>query len=225
MTMVENVIQLGNTLLLLFERKDQAQYLHQQQLHAWDLANIAVEQQKQSLIVDESNQRTLLAGRKVIEERLNYFEKQLKEGISLPEAQASQQYLEAAKWDITAASAQASAGLAMLLPNIFGTSNGGMRFEGTFHAIQAGAEGVANEKRSSAQHLDRTELFNRRAQEWAQAVDQCRLEINQLDLQLQAYAQQSATLRLQLRHSESAMEQARLTYDNDISFSVASHHA
>ena len=211
--MVENVIQLGNTLLLLFERKEQVQYLQQQQLHAWDLATIAVELQKQSLVVDESNHRTLLAGRKVIEGRLNYFEKQLKEGISSPEAHASQQYLEAAKWDIAAASAQASAGLAMLLPNIFGTSNGGMRFEGAFHAIQAGAQGVANDIRSRAQHLERTALFNRRAQEWAQALDQSRLEINQIDMQLQAHAQQSATLRLQLRHSESAMEQARLTYE------------
>ena len=213
MTMVENVIQLGNALLMLFERKEQAQYLQQQQLHAWDLANIAVEQQKQSMVVDESNHRALLAGRMVIEGRLNYYEKQLKEGISSPEALASQQYLEAAKWDIAAASAQASAGLAMLLPNIFGTSNGGMRFEGAFHAIQAGAQGAANEKRSSAQHLDRTELFNRRAQEWAQALDQCRLEITQLDTQLQAHAQQTATLSLQLRHSETAMEHARLTYE------------
>lgn len=213
MTRVENVIQLGNTLLLLFERKEQAQYLQQQQLHAWDLANIAVEQQKQSMVVDESNHRTLLAGRQVVEGRLNYYEKQLKEGISSPEALASQQYLEAAKWDIAAASAQASAGLAMLLPNIFGTSNGGMRLEGAFHAIQAGAQGAANEKRSSAQHLDRTELFNRRAQEWAQALDQCRLEITQLDSQLQAHAQHTAALSLQLRHSETAMEQARLTYE------------
>ena len=213
MTMVENVIQLGTTLLLLFERKEQAQYLQQQQLHAWDLANIAVEQQKQTMVVDESNHRTLLAGRQVIQGRMNYFEQQLKEGVSSQEALASQQFLDAAKWDIAAASAQASAGLAMLLPNIFGTSNGGMRFEGAFHAIQAGAQGMANEKRSSAQHLDRTEVFNRRTQEWTQALDQCRLEINQLDMQLQAHAQQSATLRLQLRHSETAMEQARLTYD------------
>ena len=88
-----------------------------------------------------------------------------------------------------------------------------MRFEGAFHAIQAGAQGVANEKRSSAQHLDRIELFNRRAQEWAQALDQCRLEINQVDMQLLAHAQQTTTLRLQLRHSESVMEQARLTYE------------
>ena len=213
MTMVENVIQLGNTLILLFERREQAQYLQQQQLHAWDLASIAVEQQNQSIIVDESNYRTLLAGRQVIEGRLNYFEKLLKEGVSSPETHASQQYLEAAKWDIAAASAQASAGLAMLIPNIFGTSNGGIRFEGPFYAIQAGAQGVANEKRSSAQHLDRTELFNRRAQEWTQAADQCRLEIYQLDMQLQAHAQQSATLRLQLQHSETAMAQTRLTYE------------
>lgn len=213
MTMVDNVIQLGNTLLSLFERKDQTEQALQQQQQAWELAQIAVEQQVQGLNVDDHNHKALLAGRRAIEGRMQYFENQLKEGISPTEARASQQYLESAQWEIAASAAQASAGLAMLVPNIFGTSNGGIRFEGAFQAIQAGAQGVANEKRSSAYHLDRSEQFNRRAQEWAQALDQCRLELNQVDLQLEAHVQQTALLRLQLRHTEKAMQQARDTYE------------
>ena len=213
MSLVENVIQLGNTLLLLLERKDQADQLQLQQQHAWDLARIAVDQQRQGMAVDETSHQALLAGRQVIESRAQYYEKQLKEGISAAEARASQQYLESAQWELAASAAQASAGLAMLMPNIFGTSNGGMRLEGAAYAIQAGAQGVANEKRSGALHLDRTELFNRRAQEWRQALEQCRLELNQIDLQLQAHTKQSAMLRLQLSHGETAMEQSRLTYE------------
>ena len=213
MGLVENVIQLGSTLLLLFERQDQNELMQLQQQHAWDLARIALDQQLQGMTVDATNHMALLASRQVIEGRVHYFEKLLKEGISAAESRASQHYLESAQWDRAASAAQASAGMAMLAPNIFGTSNGGMRFEGAFHAIQAVAQGVANDKRSNANHLDRTELFNRRAQEWRQALEQCRLELNQLDVQIKAHTQQSALLRLQLQHSETAMDQARLTYE------------
>jgi hypothetical protein len=213
MSLVDNVIQLGNTLLLLFERKEQSEHLQLQQQQAWDLARIAVDQQRQGLLADASSHDALLAGRRVIEGRMQYFQGLLKEKISATEAQATQHYLESAQWDTVASVAQAGAGLAMLAPNIFGTSNGGMRYEGAFHAVQAGAQSVANEKRASAGHLDRTSLFNRRAQEWAQALEQCTLELHQVDMQLQAHIQQSAALRLQLRYSETALDQARQTYE------------
>ena len=213
MTLVENVVQLGNTLLLLFERKEQNEHLLLQQQHAWDLARIAVEQQRQGMRADEASHAALLAGRHLIEGRLQYFENLLAEGISAVEAQASQQYLESAQWDTKASVAESAAGIAMLLPNIFGTSNGGMRYEGAFYAAQALMQSTANEKRANAAHLDRTELFNRRAQEWNQALEQSRLELKQVDLQLKAHTQQSAMLRLQLRHTEMAMEQTRLAYE------------
>lgn len=212
MAMLDNVIQLGATVLLLFERKEQAEHLELQQHYAWDLAKIALDQQVQHLAYDEKNQQALLAGRRVIEARLSYFERQLKEGISPAETRASQEYLDCARLETMGYAAQAGAGLAMLAPNIFGTSNGGMRIEGTFYAIQATVQGVANEKRSSANHLDRTEQFNRRAQEWTHAMDQCRLELSQVDAQLHAYAEQTASHRLQLRHTETTLEHARLTY-------------
>ena len=213
MTRVENVVQLGNTLLLLFERKEQSEHLLLQQQHAWDLARIAVDQQHQAMRADEASHAALLAGRHLIEGRLHYFENLLAEGISAVEAQASQQYLESAQWDTKASVVGSAAGVAMLLPNIFGTSNGGMRYEGAFYAAQALMQSTANEKRANAAHLDRTALFNRRAQEWNQALEQSRQELNQVDLQLKAHTQQSAMLRLQLRHTEMAMEQARLTYE------------
>ena len=212
-TLVENVIQLGNTLLVLFERKEQNEHLQLQQQHAWDLARIAVDQQRQGMRADEANREALLAGRQVLVSRQQYFEKLLNEGISPAEAQASQQYLESAQWETKASVAEAAAGLAMLAPNIFGTSNGGMRYEGAFYAIQAAARNMANEKRANAGHLDRTALFNRRVQEWSQALEQCRQELIQADLQLQAHEQQNTVLRLQLRHTETAMEQARFTYE------------
>ncbi|NWC93913.1 MULTISPECIES: neuraminidase-like domain-containing protein [unclassified Pseudomonas] len=209
---VDNLTQLGNTLLSVFERKEQAHYQETQHQHAWDLASIAVEQQAQAQQYDLQNQQALEAGRRVIQGRVSFFEQQLKQGITPTEAQASHAYQQSASWESAAAVAQAGAGLAMLIPNIFGTANGGVRYEGAFHALQAAAQGVANEKRASAAHLDRSEQFARRAQEWAHALDQARLELAHVDAQLQAYAQHAKNTRLQLHLAQTSLAQARTMY-------------
>ena len=101
----------------------------------------------------------------------------------------------------------------MLIPNIFGTSNGGVRYEGAFHALHATAQGIANDKRANAAHLDRTDLFARRAAEWAHSLEQARLELAQVDAQLQAYTEQQAHTRLQLGLAQTSLAQARSLYD------------
>ncbi|MQT49252.1 phage tail tape measure protein [Pseudomonas helleri] len=213
MLAADNLIQFGNTLLSLLERKEQTEQIAQQYAHAWDLSAVAVEQQAQALLVDEKNQLALRAGRRVVEARTKYFEKQLLEGINPGETRATQEYQESAKVEIGAYAAQAAAGIAMLLPNIFGTSNGGMRFEGAAQAVQATLQSAAHIKRSSALHLERTEQFNRRNQEWSYALEQAQLELSQIDAQLETYAEQTRVSRLQLRHTETALIQAKATYE------------
>ena len=213
MQAVDNLVQLGTTLLTLYERKEQARYLETQQQHAWDLARIAVEQQAQAMQFDARNKEALLAGRAIVQGRLAFFEQQLKAGITPTEALASQEYQDSARWEATAAVAQASAGLAMLIPNIFGTSNGGVRYEGAFHALQAAAQGIANDKRANAANLDRSEQFARRAAEWTHALEQARLELAQVDAQLQAFAQQQEHTRLQLRLAQATLDQAQVQHD------------
>ncbi|MEB0206599.1 neuraminidase-like domain-containing protein [Pseudomonas sp. CCC3.1] len=213
MAATENLIQFGTTLLSLIERKDQSEHMALQHAQAWDLSKISVEQQSQALLIDEKNQAALRAGRKSVEARVKYFSKQLLEGINQGEAQASQQFQDSANLEIGAYGAQAAAGALMMLPNIFGTSNGGIRLEGSMYAVQAIIQGVAHEKRASAAHLDRTEQFNRRNQEWEYSLDQARLELSQIDAQLETYAEQVTNTRLQLRHTETALAQAMSSYE------------
>lgn len=213
MLAVENLIQFGSTLLSLFERKEQTEQMAQQYAHAWDLSTMTVEHQAQILLVDDKNLSALQAGRRVVEARVNYFEKQLLEGINPGEARASREYQDSARLEVGAYAAQAAAGVVMMLPNIFGTSNGGMRLEGALHAVQATIQSASHEKRSSALHLDRTEQFNRRNQEWGHALEQARLELNQIDAQLEIYAEQSRVSRLQLRQTETALAQAKTSYE------------
>ncbi len=206
------VIQLGNTLLTLNERKDQAEYLELQHQQAWDLANIVVMQHTQALLIDEKNRQALSISRQIIEARLGYYQHLLTEGVSHHETKAGQLYLASNVFDAAGAVAGAGAGIAMMAPNIVGTSVGGSRWEGPFHAAQALAQGAATALRSTASDLDRTEQFKRRAQEWAHAQEQARFELAQVDAQLQAYAEQEKATRLQLRLAQTTLAQAWSSY-------------
>ncbi|WP_248749315.1 neuraminidase-like domain-containing protein [Pseudomonas sp. MWU15-20650] len=212
LTATEAVIQFGNTMLSLIERKEQGEYLELQQQQAWDLANIVVTQQHQALLLDEKNRQALGASRSMIESRMRHYEHLLTEGISPAEAHAGQLYLISSGFETAGSAAAAGAGIAMIAPNIFGTSTGGSRWEGPFYAAQALAQGVATALRGTAADLDRSEQFNRREQEWAHAQDQARLELAQVDAQLQAYAEQEKATRLQLRLAETSLAQAWSNY-------------
>ncbi|OPB01252.1 Tc toxin subunit A-related protein [Pseudomonas synxantha] len=212
LTATEAVIQFGNTVLSLIERKEQAEYLELQQQQAWDLANIVVTQQHQALLLDEKNRQALGASRSMIESRMRHYERLLTEGISPAEAHAGQLYLISSGFEAAGSAAAAAAGIAMIAPNIFGTSTGGSRWEGPFYAAQALAQGAATVLRGTAADLDRSEQFNRREQEWAHAQDQARLELAQVDAQLQAYAEQEKATRLQLRLAETSLAQAWSNY-------------
>ncbi len=212
LTATEALIQFGHTLLTLIERKEQSEYLELQQQQAWDLANIVVTQQTHALLIDQKNRQALNTSRHIIEARLRYYAHQLTEGISPAETHAGLLYLTSTGFDTAGSAAGAGAGIAMMAPNIFGTSVGGSRWEGPFYAVQALAQGVATALRGTAADLDRTEQFRRRAQEWAYAQEQAQLELAQVDAQLHTCAEQEKATRLQLRLAETALTHAWSNY-------------
>lgn len=212
MSAVDSLAQFGTTLLTLIERKEQTHYLEAQQQNAWQLAELVLAQQTQALAIDEKNKDALRRSRAIVQGRQDFLALQLSEGVSTGEVSAGQHYLESAAWERKGAIAGMAVGAAMLMPNIFGTSFGGMRFEGVFHAFQAFAQGEANAARANGSDLERTEQFNRRAQEWAHAEQQARLELAQIDALLLVHAEQEKATRLQLRSAHAALAQAKSAY-------------
>lgn len=210
---VEGVSQFGATLLSLIERKEQVQLQELQQQQAWDLAKLSVDLQTQALRIDHQNRLALLASKAIVQSRANHYQQLLEKDVSEAETQAGQLYLASGVAEHAASMSQAAAGGLMLIPNIFGFSNGGCRWEGTMHAASALAQGAANGKRTAALHLDRTAQFDRRRQEWTLTRDQARLELAQIDVQLAHIAEQETATRLQLRLAASTLEHAKTNYD------------
>ncbi|WP_413793936.1 MULTISPECIES: neuraminidase-like domain-containing protein [unclassified Pseudomonas] len=210
---VESLSQFGTLLLSLIERKEQAQLQELQQQQVWDLAKISVDLQRQALIIDQRNRQALQASKAIVQRRINHYQQLLDNGLSGAETQACQLYLKSGASELSASDAQVTAGGLMMVPNIFGFSNGGIRWEGAMHAATALAQGAAIDDRTAAAHLDRTAQFNRRGEEWTLIRDQAQLELAQIDAQLAQFTEQETATRLQLRLAESTLGQARANYD------------
>ncbi|TVT84560.1 neuraminidase-like domain-containing protein [Pseudomonas sp. H3(2019)] len=210
---VESVSQFGATLLSLIERKEQAQLQELQQQQAWDLAKISVDLQTQALRIDRQNRQALLASKAIVQGRVSHYQQLLEKDVSETETLAGQLYLSSGAFEVAASASQVVAGGLMVAPNIFGLSNGGMRWEGAAHAATALAQGKAIVDRTMASSLDRTAQFNRRREEWTLTRDQAHLELAQIDAQLAHFTEQETATRLQLRLAETTLSQTKANYD------------
>lgn len=210
---VESVCQFGATLLSLIERKEQTQLQDMQQQQVWDLAKLAVDLQTQALQIDRKNKEALLASKAIIQGRLNHYQQLLEKDVTQEESAAGSLYLSSGAFEATASASQVAAGGMMMVPNIFGFSNGGSRWEGAMHAATALAQGSALAARTAASHLDRTAQFRRRREEWTLTRDQAGLELKQIAKQLEHFTELETATGLQLRQAKTAVIQAKASYD------------
>ncbi|WP_103308592.1 MULTISPECIES: neuraminidase-like domain-containing protein [unclassified Pseudomonas] len=210
---VESLSQFGTLLLSLIERKEQAQLQELQQQQAWNLAKISVDLQRQALNIERQSRQALLASKAIVQGRASHYKKLLEDNLSDSEKNAGSLYVASGASELAAMTCQIAAGGLMTLPNIFGFSNGGSRWEGPMLAASAAAHSAAIISRTAADQYDRLASFNRRRQEWIQAYDQSQLELAQIDAQLAQFTEQQTATRLQLRLAESTLGQAKAHYD------------
>jgi len=210
---VDSVIQFGSTLLSLIERKEQAQYLELQQQQAWNLAKVAVDIQVQAGKIDEKNREALLASQAVIEGRVSYYEKLVEEGLSGNELISNDARLSANVTESGLGLGRQGASLAKTLPNIVGLATGGIDLGALGDAFCHVLEGSVTSGQGAATAADLASQFSRRNQEWTQARDQAKLEAEQIKAQLAVYEEQHKATQLQLRHAQTALNQAKATHD------------
>ena len=210
---VESVIQFGSTLLSLIERKEQARFLELQQRQAWDLAKVTVDIQRQLSSVDDANREALSAAQSIAQNRFNYYDTLVNEGVSPGERLAIGLHLDARVLEAVIGPLGSMAETTKALPNIAGLAFGGHRLEGVaqapIHILQAGATVL----HGAGETLTAYEHYRRRAQDWSLARDQAKLEIAHIEAQRKVLEEQHKATRLQVRHAQTALAQAKTTYD------------
>ena len=227
---VETLIQFGNTLLSLIERKEQAEFQELQHRQAWEYAQFAIDIQRQTQVIEQKSREALLASQAIAKGRLDYYAKLSDEVVSAAEILAGALHLDGRVSEMGAIVAKGVGAALELAPNHAGTqgvliagvgasgggagaSVGGHRLEGALKVVEALASGVAVLKHGAADAIDRTEGYRRRHQEWMQARDQAQLEIEQIDSQLSVLNEQNILTSKLLFQAETALIQAKATYD------------
>ncbi|MBX8569831.1 toxin [Pseudomonas cichorii] len=225
---VDNLIQFGNTLLSIIERKEQGQLMELQQQLAWKYAQYAIDLQLEAQKVEIEARKALEASKAIADARASFYGKLADENVTRIESDALAAHMVARVASGGASVSKAVAAGLKPVPNHFGAhssatagyangtavggAGGGFQLEGIPEMVAIGAEAIAVLEDSIGTALERTEIFRRRLQEWENARDQAQLESEYLTAQLAVHDAQTSITTLQLRQSQEAKKQAEVVY-------------
>ncbi|WP_338527017.1 neuraminidase-like domain-containing protein [Pseudomonas batumici] len=211
---VETLMQFGSTLLLALERKDGAQLERLQHLQQGELLAFTLDMQLQSIKMGDANKAMLEYSKSAAEARLKHYDELLKEGLSDLEVAA----LGVRGGAMVAAHAgnalRIAGGFADLAPNVFGFSNGGMRYSSPMQAAGEAVLSIADAAMQSALMMETTEQYRRRAQEWQLLRNQAEIEVRQVTAQIELEEEQGQLLQTQLEqlHTQQRHNRAQLDF-------------
>jgi hypothetical protein len=225
---VETLIQFGNTLLSIIERKDQAEYMEIQQQMVWDFSQFAIDLQLETQKVEVLVRESLEASKAIADARGVFYGKLASENVSPGEIAAMALQVSARVYDGVSAISDGIAAMLKPVPGDLGLHAGatggmavgaaagghvgGVELEGIAQAVAIGAKAQAMVFHGTADALEKTEQYRRRLQEWENMRDQANLESDAITAQLAVHDAQIRVTVIQLRQAEEAKNQAEKMY-------------
>lgn len=211
---VEALIQFGNTLLSLIERKEASELQEVQQKQVWEFAQFAIELQEQTQKLEIENRNALLASQKIADQRALFYSQLADEGVSVGETTAIALLASARMTGGVAAISRGLSILAQAERMIGGFSIGNFHIGAPMlQAVATAGEATSDLNSMAADIVDRAEIYRRRQEDWEHAHNQARLESEQIDAQLKVCDEQARLTAIQLRQAKIAYEQARVNYE------------
>ncbi|MEX5576206.1 toxin, partial [Pseudomonas lijiangensis] len=225
---VDNLIQFGNTLLSIIERKEQGQLMELQQQQVWEFAQYAIDLQLEAQKVEIEARKALQAGKAIADARASFYSKLAEENVTDTEIIAAASHMGAKVFSGVAAISSTAAAAMKVVPNHGGAHGGliggmavgaaaggavgGFEIEGIPEMVAIGAQALATLEDSIGDALERAEILRRRQQEWVNAYQQAHLESEQIVAQLAVHDAQARVTALQLRQAQEARLQAEVVY-------------
>lgn len=209
---VETLMRYGEQVRGYMELRDRAEQEELQQSHVLELSVFVETLQAQMIEQAVASREALVGSRVTIESRQVYYAKLLEEDVSSAERRAQELQSKGTDYELAGNSAGAIANFLDFFPNIYGTSNGGLRLSalaaGTAGGIQANATALM---RRSDKTLVR-EQYRRRRVEWQFLARQSEEELEAIDLQIKAQDIAITAAKTSLEQAVKAQEQAQVYY-------------
>ncbi|WP_323071932.1 Tc toxin subunit A-related protein [Mycetohabitans endofungorum] len=211
---VATLSRFGETLLSLLERSERAgqEELAQQQL--LDMSSYAITLQQQAIDGLAADREALQASQATAQLRHDRYYALYQENISDAERTVMDTHTIAQGFFAGAQGLQIASGALKEVPNIYGFSDGGSRYEGATEAVGGMMQLEGQVATLVAERLATAEGYRRRRQEWQIQYEQAQAEVDALTKQLDALAirEKAARTALQQTQAQQAQVKAMLTY-------------
>ncbi|QUM88677.1 hypothetical protein HWV03_07590 [Moritella sp. 36] len=178
--MVNQLMQYGNALASVLERKDAEGLNALLQTQAKDLMKRSVKMQDVSIKQMWAEQAVLSKNLEGTETRRDHYQALLDEGVSNEEQKAINERIASGALAITANAMRTAAAALDMAPNLFGMACGGSRWGAVPGAIAYGMDASAAGLNIAAEARTTSEQYRRRGQEWTIQLDTATHEVAQL---------------------------------------------
>ncbi len=210
---VDTLIQYGNNLLSLLERKDGRDTEQLQLSQQLEVLGFTLDLQQQAITMAQASLEGLAITQRAAKERRDHYRGLYDENISSSERQAMDMRTAATAASAVGQGLFAGGAAADLAPNIFGFAGGGMHYGAPLQAGAYVAQLVGSALEADAYRIEASQQFLRRRQEWELQYKQADLDADQAahqievqKLQLAANRTQLQQVQLQQKHTKAMME-------------------
>ncbi|MHC8346663.1 Tc toxin subunit A-related protein [Pseudomonas sp. RT6P73] len=211
---VEMLMQLGNALHNALERKDSIHLEVLQQDQQYNLlTQFTLGIQEESIALSVASQAALEVSKQAAQLRVDHYTSLVEQGQSGVEIAALAMHGAAIAGSVASTALRSAGGIADLAPNVFGLSNGGMRYGSVLYAASTVVEVGASVLSQSASIMEMSEQYRRRQAEWTLMRDQAIKEVAQIGKQLDVEKQQQTIQQKQLQQLTQQQSHLKETRD------------
>jgi len=208
----DSLIQLGSTMLGMFERKDSTHLdlMQQEQQHEL-LAAFTINLQQESIALSITNQAALKISKDAATKRAGHYDKLLQEPMSKLERLALASRAAGIGFSALSSALRIDGGAADLVPDVAGTSFGGSVWGAPFYATSIALAETGNVLINSGYAMETKASYVRREEDWKMLKAQADSDVEQITKQIEAEKKQHDIQVMQLRQLKAQQVQVKNT--------------
>jgi Tc toxin complex TcA C-terminal TcB-binding domain/Neuraminidase-like domain/ABC toxin N-terminal region len=210
---VDSLIQFGNNLISVFERRDNREWETLQTQQQQALLDFTVSLQEEAIALAEANNEGLAISKAAAEKRYEYYKKLAEDDVSARETLALNLFYGVEAAYGVSAIANLLGGFSDGFPNIFGIANGGTRWGAVFYGAAGASGNTAAILSTVSGALQTKDSYDRRRVEWEFQRDLADQDKELIDHQINMGELQLSTAETQLKQIEEQHVQAKEMLD------------
>jgi len=213
-SMVGQLTQFGSTLLSITERQDAEALSELLQAQGTELIRQSIALQNSAIAEIDADKTALEESLSGAQSRLDSYTTLYDEDVNTGEMQAMKLFLSSSSLADGGQVFHTAAGVADLVPNIFGLADGGSRWGAAFTALAGIADLSASATHTAADRISQSEMYRRRRQEWEIQRNNAESEVKQINAQLDTLAvrREGAVLQKTWLETQQSQTQAQMTF-------------